>query len=183
MRNGLIEKDANTNEIIQEYYKLNFLGSKEYSNSNESDTKPIIRSVVLKTSHPNNVQEINKAFSIKFTINVPQPVRNAAISYQIFNSKNDPVLHILNLSSENNFCNEKGIYELESIIPNLSLYPDDYYLVVHFADNFSKQKFETLEGICPFEIKIFEEVRDYYWNKNNAVYVEDNFWKTQHIPA
>jgi lipopolysaccharide transport system ATP-binding protein len=183
MRNGTIEKDGNTSEIIQEYYKFNFHGKKEYSNIVGNDTKPKITSIVLKTSHPNNIQETNKAFSIKFTINVPKPLRDAAISYQIFNSKNDPVLHILNLNSENNFCNEKGIYELESVIPKLSLYPDDYYLVVHFADNFSKQKFETLEGVCPFEIKIFEEVRDYYWNKNNAVYIEDNFWKTQHIPG
>ena len=176
MNNGFIETNGKTNEIIQQYYKINFQGNIEYSNNEISDSKPTISSVVLRTSHPNNIQEFNKNFSVKFTIHNPHPIKAAAISYQIFNSKGDPVIHILNLNSEKSFCTQKGFYELESVIPKLRLYPDDYYLVVHFADNFSKQKFQTLEGVCPFEVKNFGEVRDYYWYKNHAVYIEDNYW-------
>jgi lipopolysaccharide transport system ATP-binding protein len=181
MNNGLIENNGKTSDIIQQYYKTNFHGNIEYSNNEISDSIPTITSVVLMTSHPNNVQEINHKLRVIIKINVPRPIKNAAISFQIFNSQNDPVIHILNLNSELNFCNQSGVYELESVIPKLRLYPDDYYLVVHFADNFSKKKFQTLERVCPFEVKVFDEVRDYYWNKNNAIYVEENFWKINHL--
>lgn len=177
MANGFIDKIGDTSDIIQQYYRNNNKGSKEYINTELPKKDACIRSITLRTSHPNNVQGFNEFFSIKFTIEVIQPIKSAALSYQIFNSKNDPILHILNLNTENSFCEQAGVYEIESIIPKLRLYPDDYYLVVHFADNFSKQKFETIEGVCPFEVKVFEEVRDYYWYKGHAAYVEDNYWK------
>jgi len=181
MANGFIESNGPTSNIIQQYYKNNIQGNKEYFDHKTSGTKPTISSVVLNTTHPNNVQEINKAFSIRFTLHTPLPIKEAAISYQVFNSKNEPVIHILNLNSDTSFCSQKGIYELESLIPQLKLYPDDYYLVIHFADNYSKEKFQTIEGICPFEVKVFDELRDYYWNKDNAVYVEENIWKINKI--
>jgi lipopolysaccharide transport system ATP-binding protein len=48
---------------------------------------------------------------------------------------------------------------------------------VHFADNFTKIKFDGLLEICPFEI-INESKRAYYWADGSAIYKEDNTkWK------
>lgn len=177
MYNGKIESDNNTSEVIQLYYKKNLLGAKEYVSANDEVGEPVITSVKIKTSLADNIQAFNDELKIEFTIACPYPIQAAAISYQIFNSNNVPVLHVLNLNSEQSFCTNKGTYVLESSIGRAKLYPDDYYLVVHFADNFSKKKFQTLEGVCPFEVKVFENLRDYYWGKGNAVYVEDNNWR------
>lgn len=181
LRNGLIETYDDTNKVIHLYFKSNSKDAKEYINKAVPRDSPYIESVSIHTSHPNNVQGFNGKLSVKFTVFTPIALGSAAISYQIFNSNNEPVLHVLNLSSENSFCKERGHYVLESIIPVLRLYPDDYYLVVHFADNFLKKKFQTIEYVCPFAVKVFGELRDYYWSKKQAVYVEDNYWKVQQI--
>lgn len=177
MEQGSLKQNGKTSEIIQSYYRSNFQRDLIYSDNSEHENKPFIKSIKLHTSHPNNIQETGKKLSIKFTIYNPYPLRAAALSYQICNSRNEHVLHILNLNSENKFCDEEGVFNLESVIPNIKLYPDDYYLIVHFADGFTKTKFQTIEGICPFEVKVFETVRDYYWHKGNAVYTEDSFWQ------
>jgi lipopolysaccharide transport system ATP-binding protein len=103
-------------------------------------------------------------------------MRDAAISYQIFNSKDIAVLHVLNLNSENSFGKERGQYCLSSIIPKLRLYPDQYYLKIHLADNFYKKKYETIDKVCFFEIKYFGSKRDYYWYDEHAIYVEETIW-------
>lgn len=177
MNQGKIEHRGATDTIIQEYYKDNIVAEKQYFDTKQFVDVPNIKSVSIKTTHPNNVQNFNNQLSVEFVINTPIEIKGAAISYQIFNSSHTPVIHILNLNSENTFCTHQGQFVLESRIPNLKLYPDNYYLVVHFADNFTKSKFQTIEGICPFEVKVFDELRDYYWEKKNAIYIEENFWR------
>lgn len=49
-------------------------------------------------------------------------------------------------------------------------------LVVHFSDHISRIKFEIIEGICPFEIQIRGELREYYWKPKEAIYIEDAEW-------
>ncbi len=68
---------------------------------------------------------------------------------------------------------------MRSIIPKVHLYPDNDRLIVHFADRITKNKFETLVDIVSFEVKVFGEVRDYYWYPNHATYVEDNLWSVE----
>ena len=179
MKNGMLINDGPTQNILQEYFKEGNTNDIEYVNSDLSADNPTISKVSIQTTQANNVQSFNQSFEISFDIHVPKAVKAAALSYQIFNSTNNPVLHILNLSSENEFCTQPGVYNLKSTIPKLRLYPDSHYLVVHFADNHLKTKFETLESICPFEVKVFDEIRDYYWQARNAVYVEDNFWQVK----
>ena len=41
----------------------------------------------------------------------------------------------------------------------------------------SKIHFETIENICPFEVVVLNELRDYYWIPNHARYVEEYTWE------
>ena len=182
LSNGRIILNNETNEVVNEYYRLNMDKDQDivYTAKNPGTGEPYIEEVRVVTTYENNVHSVGDQLEITFKVVVPNPMREAAISFQIFNSNDIPVIHILNLNSENQFGNEPGVYYLKSTIPDLRLYPDNYYLKVHFADHFYKKKFETLEKICPFEVKHFGEVRDYYWYKGHAVYLEDNEWNIQY---
>ena len=79
------------------------------------------------------------------------------------------------------FGDKEGVYRLSSVIPFSHLYPDTYNLIIHYSDRVSRKKFETLENVVPFEVKILEEVRDYYWGKRNAIFVEDAYWEIKKI--
>lgn len=174
--NGKLKSFGETSDILQAYFKNNSSFGKEYVNNNLSETSPVITAVSIHTSHADNIQAVYEPMSIRFEIYSPVSVKDAAISYQVFNSNNEPVLHVLNLSTENVFCEKPGKYLLESVIPKVHLYPDDYYLVVHFADNATKTKYQKIEAICQFEVKVFGELRDYYWYKKHAIYLEDTHW-------
>ncbi len=37
----------------------------------------------------------------------------------------------------------------------------------------------TLNDIIPFEIKVFNNIREYYWKDKSAIYVEDSKWEVE----
>ena len=63
-------------------------------------SNPIIEKVICNTSMHGNIQKINSQFEVTIEVFTPYPIDNAAISYQIINSVNQPVIHILNLSDD-----------------------------------------------------------------------------------
>ncbi len=97
-------------------------------------------------------------------------------------SVNDiPIVHELNLFKENAFCEESGEYEIKSKISALGLYPGVYKINVFFADNFLKQKFDSIMSACSFEI-ILDQKRDYYYQTGSAIYKEQNTsWEIKKI--
>jgi lipopolysaccharide transport system ATP-binding protein len=179
LSNGCLKEHGVTGFVIQKYLADNSERN-YYENNNLHEEIPTITRVYCKTTHSGNTQGQGESIEFSFEINNPVPLRSAAISYQIVNSLNIPVIHILNLSEEQNFCCAKGRYIVKSIIPILRLYPDRYKLIVHFADRITKRKFETLQDIVPFEVKVFNGVRDYYWGDRNAIYLEDSKWQVNY---
>jgi lipopolysaccharide transport system ATP-binding protein len=175
LQDGLKILEGQTNEIISFYLSQNSTNIK-YLEENKSIDRPHIRRVEVFTSKGSNIHEHGKMLKIEFEIYASTPVKSAALSYQIFNSNGQAVLHILNLDEEIPFCRQKGLYKLISVIPECKLYPDNYNLTVHFASKINKMKFETIKEICNFEVKIFNEMRDYYWYPKHAIYVENNEW-------
>lgn len=175
LKNGQIVHNGTTADVVNSYYKENFTVKHEYVSLPTGPTPKVIR-VAIETSHPGNIHNVGERFTVQIEIYNPAILKSAVLSYQIFNSNNQPVIHVLNLNSEIEFCTKTGIYTLISDIPKLRLYPDNYYLTVYFSDHITKTKFEVIEGICFFEVKVLGVMRDYYWRDKQAVYVEDTKW-------
>ncbi len=178
--NGQVNSVGITDDIIQKYLSLNSSSSLIYQDNPREDM-PNVVSVQCITTHEGNVQQFGKRMEIIFDIHTPHKIPSAALSYQIINSEGIPITHILNLYEENAFCDEKGVYRLRSIIPFVHLYPGTYSFIAHFSDRISRYKYETIENIVPFEVRVFDEIRDYYWGPRNAVYVEDTIWDVTKI--
>lgn len=178
--NGKIRRIDNTKNIIQEYLSLNNSDELVYT-ANPKIDKPNIIKVECITSHSSNIHQFGKPMKIVIDVHTPYKIPSAAVSYQIINSQGIPVTHILNMYEEIPFGDEEGVYRLSSVIPFSHLYPDTYNLIIHYSDRISREKFETLENVVPFEVKILEEVRDYYWGKRNAIFIEDAYWEIKKI--
>lgn len=178
LSNGQLEFIGPTNQAIQKYFCNTDL---TYFNVNEV-TSPIIRKVTLITSEGSNIQQINNEFTVEIEIQTPIPINGAAVSFQIIDNDGTPIVHILNLDSENSFARNPGTFILSCCFPKLKLYPGNYSLIVHFAELSSKIHFETLENICPFEVVVLNELRDYYWIPNHARYVEEHNWLIKSLP-
>jgi lipopolysaccharide transport system ATP-binding protein len=144
-----------------------------------SGTRPEITLVELHTSRSGQVQQFGKPMTIDVEIHAPEPVPNAAVSFQIVTSRHQPVLHVLNLDSEVPMLRSAGTHRLRCLFPRLRLYPGNYYLNFYFGASEPRRVFEAPHQICPFEVAVLDEVREFYWYPDNALYVEDVQWISQ----
>ena len=140
--------------------------------------RPNITYVALRTSGPGEMQQHGAALTVELEIETPEPVRNAALSFQVLTSMHQPVLHILNLDSEMPMLRTAGRHRLTCTLPNLRLYPGHYYLSFYFGATDPRRDFGGPKEICPFEVVLLQEVREFYWAPNTAVYVDDSSWVT-----
>jgi ABC-type polysaccharide/polyol phosphate transport system ATPase subunit len=174
--NGLIDKIGPTSNVVDYYLSRQISSELKYMDDTGAEIR--VDSVEIKTSLSNNIHFHGDDLRLEFLLFSSQPLKNAALSYQIINSENVSVLHVLNLSSEVKFLEVSGFCKLVSILPKVQLYPDKYRIKVHFADSSIKKKFQTIEDICPFEVQLKEGVREYYWYKGHAIYVAPNIWQS-----
>ncbi|MBD1805024.1 ABC transporter ATP-binding protein [Microcoleus sp. FACHB-SPT15] len=146
-----------------------------------SSVEPRITRVELHTSEPSNTQIHGELMEVKFEISTPIPINGAALSFQVYDSLQQPVLHILILDSELPMCREPGVFHLVCRIPKLRIYIGRYYLKVHFAERATGKKIQTLDNLCPFEVVAYGKYRDGYWSPNTAKYVEEAEWEASKV--
>ena len=175
LSNGEKVYEGATQGGINKY--LSFMNSNELIYTKEPiSIKPQIILAKVNTSEINNVHNFGELFSIDFEIYAPEGINSAVFSFQIINAAQVKVTHVLIKNSESNFCNKKGIQKIKCVFPKLRLYPDKYTLMLHLSDHISRDKYETIEGICPFEVQTWGEIREYYWKPGEAVYVDESNW-------
>ncbi|MFC5536122.1 polysaccharide ABC transporter ATP-binding protein [Rhodocytophaga aerolata] len=177
LKNGQLKSQGFTQEVIKGYLQSDPSALEQliYIDS-PSNLEPKVTKVEIESSESSNSQAYGKPMTILFNISTPSPIKSAALSFQVMNSMDQPVTHLLVMDSEIPIARKSGLFELQCHIPKVRLYPGNYTLKVHFADRFSKQKYQTIERICPFEVGVYGEIRDYYWGTGNAMYVEDCDW-------
>jgi lipopolysaccharide transport system ATP-binding protein len=177
---GRVAAIGRSAEIIEQYLAEHGPASTVYERA-ASGTQPEITRVELHTGRSGQVQQFGKPMAIDVEIHAPEPVPNAAVSFQIVTSRHQPVLHVLNLDSEVPMLRSAGTYRLRCLFPRLRLYPGNYYLNFYFGASEPRRVFEAPHQICPFEVAVLDEVREFYWYPDNALYVEDVQWTSQAV--
>jgi lipopolysaccharide transport system ATP-binding protein len=140
-------------------------------------SQPEITRVQLAVSGPGDLQRFGNPMTVDIEITTPEPVPNAAISFHIMTSSHQPVVHVLNLDSEVPMLRSAGTHRLRCQFPKLRLYPGRYYLRFSFGASAPRRIFEAPDSVCPFEVAVLDEIREFYWYPNGAFYVEDVEWK------
>jgi lipopolysaccharide transport system ATP-binding protein len=169
-------------EIIEHYLASQIRDDAMYRKA-ASGTQPEITRVELHTSDPGQLQQFGKPMSIDIEISAPERIPNSAISFQIMTNSHQPVLHVLNLDAEVPMLRSAGTHRLTCLFPRLRLYPGNYYLSFYFGASEPRRVFEAPQQICPFEVAVLDELREFYWYPKNALYVEDVEWISQLVPA
>ena len=178
LKYGKVVFKGSTNDSVEYYLKNDTNNSLNYRVSKNDYKKIHIKSVEIIANGDNKgIQEFNKDFKLEIEVYTPNKIESPAVSYQILNRDNIPVVHELILNDEHEFCQQKGAYKLISIIKNIKLYQGNYKLNVYFSDNFTKVSYDKLTEICQFEI-INTQKRPYYWSDGSAIYKEsDTNWE------
>lgn len=167
--------DGQTDKVIAEYLREDQDEKLVYTND-DAEAEPRITRVELLTSEPNNVQINGKSMDVLIKVSTPYPVNGASISFQVVNSHQQPALHLWTFDSERPMCREAGSFQLVCHIPKLRLYMGSYRLIVHFTEGPGGRRFQTLEGICPFDVTMFGRNREFEWQPGTCTYLEECDW-------
>jgi lipopolysaccharide transport system ATP-binding protein len=146
-----------------------------------SPSEPKITKIELKTSLENNVQIHGQEMQVIFEITTPIKIKGACLSFQIFNSKYQPVIHLWTFDSEREMCRDEGVFRIICKIPHLRLYIGNYTLTAYFAEPPGGKTFQIIEHVCPFEVVMYGKNREFDWNPESCIYIEDMIWKIQNL--
>jgi lipopolysaccharide transport system ATP-binding protein len=165
-----------TNKIIEEYVNLNVTNDAIYFNKTNPN-RPHICRVELKTSLPNNVQLNGSNFEIEFEIVTKISITGTCFSFQIQDANGRNYVHQWIFDVDKEFCRTPGVYVLTCIIPSLRLYMGKYTVKCYFSEPPGGKIFEILDGICPFEVVMYETGRSLFqWQSSTCAYIENANW-------
>ncbi len=167
---------GNIRDAIHHYLRSIEKTDKVYSAEETSDIPKIIR-VEIKTSEPNNIQIHGKPLEIHIDLFAPCALENVTVSFQVINPMGQAHLHLWVIDSERKICKKKGIHHFVCHIPKTRLYLGQYTLTTFFSENFGTKHPQKIEGICPFEVVMFGHHREFSWQPDACVYIEDCEWK------
>ncbi|WP_372937972.1 polysaccharide ABC transporter ATP-binding protein [Seonamhaeicola sp.] len=173
LENGIVTYKGEVNKVVEKYLSNDSENNFIYENNDFDITKSSIKSIKVFTSTGGKIHDFNEDLEVQIEVYCNQEIKQAAVSYQILNFDNIPVIHELILSQEVEFGKKKGFFKLTSKIRKIKLYQGVYKLNVYFADNYTKVKLDEKIEVCYFDI-INKNKRPYYWQAGSAIYKEDH---------
>ncbi len=176
LANGRVKSSGDTQTVISHYLREGAPEGLVYTAPVRPD-EPRITHVEVVTTEPNNVQRNGEPLDLRVGISTPRPLEAAAISVQICDALQQPIVHVWSFDSERPIAREPGTYELICRIPKLRLYMGRYTLTVHFSGGLRREKIETLERLCPFEVVMYGKHREFEWQPRTCTYLEDCEWE------
>lgn len=175
LEHGKVKSVGKTEDVITKYYSDSKNKSLNYT-SDFNNEKVKVLNVEIKTSFPSQTHTAEEKFKIRFRIQNSEIIKNAGISFQIFNNIDEPIIHISLFDTDMPFLREVGIHTYECEIPKLRLYMGDYKVSVFVAEDSGQNLLEVIEHICPFNVKMIKNHRDYDWQPNSCAYIEEFNW-------
>lgn len=175
LEKGHIQFYGETQKAIYEYQKTSQKALSYLSEKKETENMPFIKKVEVITSEGSALHKHGEALKIVFEIYAPYPIPKAAISLQIFNEMQIPCVQLWYYGTNQPFLEKKGLHILTCTLPKARLYQGNYSLKIYFA-KFGGDVFELLPEICPFEVSMLNQSRDYPWQTGACTYLEDNHW-------
>jgi len=182
LNKGELQFKGATHEAVKLYGSMGQDNHLIYSNkvAEESPT-PKILSVRLKTSLPENIQICNEVFEVEINIFTPKSINRACIAVQIFDSDQVNHAHFWLYDTDNKTCRSPGLHIFKCTVPSLKLYMGSYRMRVFFSEPPGGEMFESLDGICPFEVVMPNNDRLFQWWPKESSYLETFQWETQAI--
>jgi lipopolysaccharide transport system ATP-binding protein len=176
LSNGKIVAFEETNKSIAIYSTMHSLSNifiQEYLLK-----KPTVTKVKILTSEGGTLQGSKSPFTIDFEITMPDAdIQNMALSFQIFNHLQVPVLYDYIFDIQTNICRSKGVNYLSFTYPKLLLYKGNYSVMVHLAETKTKTKFQEF-NCCSFEVEMIGmNEPEWGWQKNVCQYFDEGSWK------
>ena len=179
LEKGHVRTYGNTDAVIREYSSIQ-QKSTTYLAELEED-KPRVVKAELGTSEQGAIHSFGAPLTLKLEVNNPDPgtFESMALSIQLVNTLNFPVLYNWVFDIETPVIRKKGINTIMLEYPSLRLYKGDYFFRIHLAETRTKQKFEQID-CCPFEVVMLNRKEpEWGWQNNVCMYFDEAVWSAE----
>ncbi|MCM4160812.1 ATP-binding cassette domain-containing protein [Antarcticibacterium flavum] len=174
-----------TNKIINFYNDLN--KSKELVYTSAPDkTRPKITKVKLNTSLPNNVHCNGEDLVVEVEVVVPKKIKAAWLWVRIKDSNEIIIIQIWTSHHDQPLFNHPGIYLVKCSLPNCKLFMGNYSFDFCISGPPGGQFYEYIQSICPLEVVMYNNHREWPWRSNECAYLAESTWeikKEEYKPA
>jgi homopolymeric O-antigen transport system ATP-binding protein len=180
---GSVAVDGSVAEAVLTYVPRGAKKATYIRPSSPRISSPHIARAEISTSDPNAVHRFGEPLEIKFWICHPVPMRNGSFCFQIVNSQFQiPVIHS-SYYHGSTFDNRSGRSVLVCRFPRISLNIGQFHLCTWLQDQRSKATYETLDGICAFEVIRIDDRQLARWRPEVCAYHEQHAWTTIDITS
>lgn len=176
--NGKIEINSSPREAIR-FYLSNMKAASGFYEALPSPTDPSFVKVKVITSEAEGIHKNGMDLIIDMEINMPRLIVGMAVSVQIFSDREFSAIFGYVFDNKTEILRKQGLNKLRCIIPKCRLYQGVYYLKMHLAETKGRVKFQDIDKICEFEVRMMDDVIEWGWQKEVCVYTEDFIWTIQ----
>jgi lipopolysaccharide transport system ATP-binding protein len=104
---------------------------------------------------------------------------NLALSFQVFNHLNQPVLFNWIFDYEKNICRKKGKNYLRFTYEELGLYKGSYFIRVHLAESKTRKKFQEID-CCHFTVEMINlKEPEWGWTEGVSQFLYPGKWEQE----
>jgi lipopolysaccharide transport system ATP-binding protein len=147
-----------------------------YETKRKDTTVPHVKRVEIITSEPNGTHQANRALEVRILISHLQPMSKACLGLILVNQFQNAVVHARAYHTEFQYGTEPGESLLVCQFPSLKLNVGHYHLRINLVEPLGTKFYETLDGLCPFEIIRIEDTVLGGWDPSACTYFEEYSW-------
>jgi lipopolysaccharide transport system ATP-binding protein len=180
LRDGRVDYDGKTAEGVRRYLSVTGAQRGSYSAVHKSVQRPHVSRIALQAG-AEGVHVSGEPMVITFEVTQAAPIERGCFSFQIVNQAQQPILHCSIFATDESreeLFRKAGTTILKCRIPRLALNVGSYTLRTYLTEPPGGAVFETLEGVCPFEVEILERSTLWGWRPEACAYHEAYEWET-----
>jgi len=181
LRQGMIQFSGSTEDGIRQYLDLGAAERGVYR-STKISSGPHVSQITIHTEAGGSVHVSGAMMEITFEIKHESPIRQGCFTFKIVNQSQQPVIHCRLFATDESWetlFRKAGTTVLKCRIPRLSLNVGAHTLNTYLSEPPGGTMFETLEGICPFDVEVLEETSLWGWRPEFCAYHEHYEWETE----
>jgi lipopolysaccharide transport system ATP-binding protein len=179
LKDGCCVRVGETSDVVTDYMASAVRTGSVYQAA-PSMTKPSLVYAAALTSRASGIHDCGDPLRFVFRVHSPVPIHKPSFSFQILNSFDHPIVHILVLDAEMPLFRKPGTYELSCEIPRSKLYIGRHTVQTHIGTTPGGPHYETVSQICPFEV-VTAQSRDHFWRPGTCSYIEDGTWSIRRV--
>lgn len=181
LRNGQVEYQGDTAEGVRRYLDVPGALRGRYVSGKTDDATPFVSRITLAPETAERVHVSGEPLEITFEVRHSAPIERGCFSFQIVNQVQQPVLHCAIFATDEarrDLFRKTGTTVLRCRIPRLALNVGSYSLRTYLTEPPGGAVFETLDGVCPFDVEMLDATTLWGWRPDTCAYHEHYEWET-----